>query len=53
MCIRDSQGADFSSALVGIQAPLADSAALDAFLLQLGYAHFEETGNEAYRQFLI
>lgn len=48
-----NQGADFSSALVGIQAPLADSAALDAFLLQLGYAHFEETGNEAYRQFLI
>ncbi|MFY0476213.1 threonine ammonia-lyase, biosynthetic [Achromobacter marplatensis] len=48
-----NQGADFSSALVGIQAPLADSAALDAFLLQLGYAHFEETDNEAYRQFLI
>lgn len=48
-----NQGADFSSALVGIQAPLADSAALDAFLLQLGYVHFEETGNEAYRQFLI
>jgi len=48
-----NQGADFSSALVGIQAPLADSAALDAFLRQLGYAHFEETDNEAYRQFLI
>ncbi|MGE6915270.1 threonine ammonia-lyase, biosynthetic [Achromobacter kerstersii] len=48
-----NQGADFSSALVGIQAPLADSAALDAFLQQLGYAHFEETDNEAYRQFLI
>jgi len=48
-----NQGADFSSALVGIQAPLADDAALDAFLRQLGYVHFEETGNEAYRQFLI
>ncbi|CAB3929301.1 threonine ammonia-lyase, biosynthetic [Achromobacter insolitus] len=48
-----NQGTEFSSALVGIQAPLADSAALDAFLRQLGYAHTEETGNEAYRQFLI
>nr|WP_244240373.1 threonine ammonia-lyase, biosynthetic [Achromobacter agilis] len=47
-----NQGADFSSALVGIQAPLADSGALDAFLRELGYAHYEETGNEAYRQFL-
>ena len=48
-----NQGTEFSSALVGIQAPLADSAALDAFLRQLGYAHTEETANEAYRQFLI
>ncbi|WMD22323.1 threonine ammonia-lyase, biosynthetic [Achromobacter seleniivolatilans] len=48
-----NQGADFSSALVGIQAPLADSAALDQFLEQLGYAHEEETANEACRQFLI
>ncbi|MDG9968177.1 threonine ammonia-lyase, biosynthetic [Achromobacter mucicolens] len=48
-----NQGTDFSSALVGIQAPVADDAALDAFLRQLGYAHAEETGNEAYRQFLI
>ncbi|WP_246302332.1 threonine ammonia-lyase, biosynthetic [Achromobacter anxifer] len=48
-----NQGTEFSSALVGIQAPLADSAALDAFLRQLGYSHSEETGNEAYRQFLI
>ncbi|WP_313620477.1 threonine ammonia-lyase, biosynthetic [Achromobacter sp.] len=47
-----NQGADFSSALVGIQAPLADDAALDSFLRQLGYAHSEETGNEAYRRFL-
>ena len=45
MCIRDR--------LVGIQAPLADDAALDRFLAQLGYAHWEETANEAYRQFLI
>ncbi len=48
-----TQGADFSSVLVGIQAPLADDAALDRFLAQLGYAHWEETANEAYRQFLI
>ena len=48
-----NQGADFSSALVGIQAPVADDAALDAFLRQLGYAHSEETANEAYRLFLI
>ncbi|WP_254595820.1 threonine ammonia-lyase, biosynthetic [Achromobacter anxifer] len=48
-----NQGTEFSSALVGIQAPLADNAALDAFLRQLGYSHSEETGNEAYRQFLI
>jgi len=48
-----NQGTDFSSALVGIQAPVADDAALDGFLRQLGYAHAEETDNEAYRQFLI
>jgi threonine dehydratase len=48
-----NQGADFSSVLVGIQAPVADDAALDRFLAQLGYAHSEETANEAYRQFLI
>lgn len=48
-----AQGADFSSVLVGIQAPLADDAALDKFLAQLGYAHWEETDNEAYRQFLV
>ena len=34
-----NQGVDFSSALVGIQAPPADATALDAFLAQLGYAH--------------
>jgi len=32
---------------------VADDAALDGFLRQLGYAHAEETDNEAYRQFLI
>jgi threonine dehydratase len=32
---------------------VADDPALDAFLRQLGYAHSEETANEAYRQFLI
>jgi len=48
-----NQGTDFSSALVGIQAPVADDAALDGFLRQLGYVHAEETDNEAYRQFLI
>ena len=47
-----NQGVDFSSALVGIQAPPADATALDAFLAQLGYAHSEETDNPAYRQFL-
>ena len=45
-----NQGVDFSSALVGIQAPPADATALDAFLAQLGYAHSEKpttrlTGN--------
>lgn len=48
-----NQGSDFSSALVGIQAPLADDAALDSFLRQLGYVHSEETDNEACRRFLV
>src|SRR5690606_32709482 len=46
-----NQGADFSSALVGIQAPLADGAALDACVRQLGYVRFEDTATEAYGRF--
>ncbi len=47
-----NQGADYGRILVGLQVPVGDAAAFDAFLAALGYPHVEETGNPAYRLFL-
>ncbi|MBB3261332.1 threonine dehydratase [Paraburkholderia bannensis] len=47
-----NQGADYSSILVGIQVPAAEDAEFRQFLATLGYPHWEETQNPAYRLFL-
>jgi threonine dehydratase len=47
-----NQGADYSSILVGIQVPAAEDAEFRRFLATLGYPHWEETKNPAYRLFL-
>ncbi|WP_156992409.1 hypothetical protein, partial [Paraburkholderia oxyphila] len=47
-----NQGADYSSILVGIQVPAAEDAEFRRFLATLGYPHWEETQNPAYRLFL-
>ena len=47
-----NQGADYSSILVGMQAPPEEHDAFARFLSSLGYAHREETENRAYRMFL-
>jgi threonine dehydratase len=47
-----NQGADYSRVLVGLQVPKGEQAAFKEFLATLGYRHWEETGNPAYRLFL-
>jgi len=47
-----NQGADYCSALVGLQVPTEDSTAFAAFLERIGYPYKEETANPAYRLFL-
>ena len=47
-----NQGADYGRILVGLQVPVADNGAFQAFLDTLGYPHVEETANPAYRLFL-
>jgi threonine dehydratase len=47
-----NQGADYSSILVGMQAPSEEHDAFARFLSSLGYAYREETENRAYRMFL-
>ncbi|HTR07265.1 MAG TPA: threonine ammonia-lyase, biosynthetic, partial [Paraburkholderia sp.] len=47
-----NQGADYSSILVGIQVPAAEDTEFRRFLATLGYPHWEETYNPAYRLFL-
>ncbi|MBC7444848.1 MAG: threonine ammonia-lyase, biosynthetic, partial [Polaromonas sp.] len=47
-----NQGADHGRILVGLQVPVADNSAFQAFLDSLGYPHVEETANPAYRLFL-
>ena len=47
-----NQGADYSSILVGIQVPAADDDEFRRFLASLGYPHWDETQNPAYRLFL-
>ncbi len=47
-----NQGADYSSILVGIQVPDSEDGEFRRFLASLGYPHWEETHNPAYRLFL-
>jgi threonine dehydratase len=47
-----NHGADYGRILVGIQVPDQSGPALQAFLNQLGYPHWEETQHPGYRLFL-
>ena len=47
-----NQGADYSRVLVGLQVPHAERRAFATFLDEIGYRHWEETSNPAYRLFL-
>jgi threonine dehydratase len=47
-----NQGADYGRILVGIQVPAGEKKQFRAFLAELGYRHWDESGNPAYRLFL-
>jgi len=47
-----NQGADYGRILVGMQVPANEKKQLREFLAALGYRHWEETDNPAYRLFL-
>ena len=47
-----NQGADYSRVLVGLQVPKGERREFMEFLAKLGYRHWEETENPAYRLFL-
>jgi len=47
-----NHGSDHGRVLAGIQVPAGESDRLEAHLSDLGYAHFEESDNPAYRMFL-
>ncbi|HPE61105.1 MAG TPA: threonine ammonia-lyase, biosynthetic [Thiolinea sp.] len=47
-----NHGSDFGRVLVGIQVPEAEHPQFRAFLDQLGYEYWDETGNPAYQRFL-
>jgi len=47
-----NHGADYGRVLVGIQVPPGDQDAFAGFLSELGYRHWDETDNPAYRLFL-
>jgi threonine dehydratase len=47
-----NQGADYGRILVGIQVPAGEKKQFRAFLADLGYRHWDESGNPAYRLFL-
>ncbi|ADI28569.1 threonine ammonia-lyase, biosynthetic [Methylotenera versatilis] len=47
-----NHGADFGRVLVGMQVPPSDSAEFNTFLDNLGYPHWDETQNPAYKLFL-
>ncbi|GAB4466527.1 MAG: threonine ammonia-lyase, biosynthetic [Burkholderiaceae bacterium] len=47
-----NQGADHGRILVGMQVPANEKRQLKEFLAALGYRHWEETDNPAYRLFL-
>ena len=47
-----NHGADYGRVLVGLQVPPGEMGQFKTFLKNLGYAHWNETGNAAYRLFL-
>jgi threonine dehydratase len=47
-----NHGADYGRVLVGMQVPPKEKGAFKEFLKNLGYAHWEETNNPAYKLFL-
>jgi len=47
-----NQGADYGRILVGIQVPPSDKGQFRKFLAELGYPHWNETDNPAYKLFL-
>jgi len=47
-----NQGADYGRILVGMQVPANEKKQLKEFLAALGYRHWEETDNPAYKLFL-
>lgn len=47
-----NQGADYGRILIGIQVPPEDKKLFKAFVTELGYPHWNETENPAYRLFL-
>lgn len=47
-----NHGSDTGNILVGLQVPAEDGQAFDAFLLALGYPHWDETQHPAYQLFL-
>jgi threonine dehydratase len=47
-----NHGSDYGRVLVGVQVPDAERGELDAHLTALGYAHWDESQNPAYRMFL-
>ena len=47
-----NQGDDYGRILIGIQVPPSDKKEFKAFLGNLGYPHWDETDNPAYKLFL-
>jgi threonine dehydratase len=47
-----NHGSDYGRILAGIDVPPDETAELEAHLAALGYAHFEESDNPAYKMFL-
>jgi threonine dehydratase len=47
-----NHGADYGRVLVGLQVPHGEMGQFKAFLKNLGYIHWNETDNAAYRLFL-
>jgi threonine dehydratase len=47
-----NHGADYGRVFIGLQVPPEDAAEFTAFLANLGYPYWEETGNPAYKLFL-
>ncbi|AWP76980.1 threonine ammonia-lyase, biosynthetic [Bordetella bronchiseptica] len=47
-----NQGADYGNILIGIQVPPTDKKLFRSFVAELGYPHWNETDNPAYKLFL-